>query len=136
VAIEEVLFTRLTTHAGLTALIGKRCYPLVMPQSTRETEGAKLPCVVYQRITGRHEYTHDGEANLAHPRYQFSCYAKTYQDARDVRLQVQAALSAWSDMGLSPGVFVGFIDMEMDLYDSEVEMFRCVIDATIWHEET
>lgn len=134
--VEPVLFTRLTGFGALTALVGKRIYPLVAPQATRQGQGKGLPCIVYQKITGVHVYSHDGEANLAHPRYQFSCYDKTYAGAKAVATQLQAALSAWSDMTTSPRVHVCFCDMEMDLYDSTLEAFRVVMDFTIWHEES
>lgn len=131
--IEEVIFTRLTTHAGLTALIGKRAYPLVMPQA--EGTETKLPCIVYQKITGRHVYSHDGESNLAHPRYQFGCYAATYAGAKALVTQLRGALSAWSDMTTAPRVHASFCEMEIDFYDSTLNCFRVVVDYTIWHEE-
>jgi len=132
--IESVLFTRLTGFAGLTALINKRVYPLVMPQA--EGLEKKLPCIVYQKITGRHIYSHGGESNLTRSRYQFSCYAKTHVSAWNVTRQLQAALSAWSDMTVTPAVFVCFLEMEMDLYDSTIETFRVIADYAIWHEES
>ena len=132
--IESVLFTRLTGYAGLTALIGKRLYALVMPQA-KGTE-KKLPCIVFQEISNKHIYSHSGESNLARSRYQFSCYDKTFAGARAVARQLQSALSAWSDMTVTPAVSVCFLDAEIDLYDSTLETFRAVRDFVIWHKET
>ena len=131
-SIETVLFTRLTTHAGLTALIGKRVYPLLMPQS-KGTE-TKLPCVVYQKISSVPVYSHSGDSTLTATRFQFSCYAKTYLPGiKALEAQMRAALSGWSDSTLTPPVDAVFQNVAFDGYDSDLETFCIVMDYRVWH---
>ena len=67
-----VLYDRLTTHGGTSALISTRCYPTLMPQAPT------LPAVVYQRISGTETY---GNTSVRDARYQVSCWATTYAGA-------------------------------------------------------
>ena len=127
--IEESLFHLLSNHVGLSNLINARIYPSVMPQ------GFELPCVVFQRIAGPRLYSHDGPSGLAHPRYQFSSYADSKAGANAVAAQVRDALSGVKDMSLGTPVCVSLLDMEMDLYDPEINKHRIIQDYRIWHLE-
>ena len=79
--IGEVIVTKLTGYAGLSALISSRVYPGQLPQ--RPT----LPSVTYQRVSTILVATRDnsGRANLERPRYQFDCWATTRKAARAPR---------------------------------------------------
>ena len=130
--IESVLFTRLTGFAGLTALINKRVYPLVMPQA--EGLEKKLPCIVYQKISSVPVYSHDGDMLLTEARIQFSCYAKTYAAVKALEAQMRLALSGYSDHTLTPSIDAVFLNVAIDRYDSDIETFWVIMDFKVLHK--
>jgi hypothetical protein len=135
--IEEALRRHLGNHAGLAALVGPRIHPLVMPQ------GTVLPSVTYQKISCPVEYTMD-DKSLAHPRFQFDCWAASrpdgtsgYSIVKDVAAQVKAALHGFSGiMGGAGGVNVigTWIEGETDLFEPDIKLYRISIDVRLYHE--
>jgi hypothetical protein len=127
--IGEALYSRLTTFAALSALIGARVYPGRLPV------GATLPAVTYQRVSGRHEYAQTGPAGLARPRFQLDAWATTYAQADQVAAQVRAALSGYTGTVLGVPINGAFLDTEMDLWDAATETWHHTTDVFIWHAE-
>ena len=125
-SIEQGLYAHLSSHAGLTALVGDRIYPLVLPQKVA------LPAVVYQRISLWQTYTHNG-ASLARPRFQNTCVGRTYAEAHDVAAQVRDALSGYRGMMGSVAVEAAFIDNEREDYEPETDSYIRQVDVIIWH---
>jgi hypothetical protein len=82
-------YSRLISHAGLSALVGDRIYPLVLPQNTA------LPAVVYQRISGQRiqNLTRDtgGPQRI---RVQLTAWAEDVDTANSVAEQVRQAMEA------------------------------------------
>ena len=64
--IEEALKGLLVANVGVNAVVAGRVYPVVHPQ------GASLPAIVYQRISGVRVGQHGAVSGLAHPRFQFT----------------------------------------------------------------
>ncbi len=127
-AFETGLYSYLSNYAPLVALVSNRIYPNIAPHE------ATYPLVVYQKISGPREATHDGNAGLARPRFQFSCYSPDYLAAKNVALRVVQGLHGFSGL---MGTFTtdAFIDNELDLFDEETRNHRIVVDALIWHNE-
>lgn len=124
--VESTLYSRLTTFAGLVALVVKRVYPLIIPQ------GAAYPAVTYQRIsTEPREVAMGGDPGIARARIQVTAWANTFDDAKDVGNQVRLALERWNPTG----VFDTYIIAENDLYDEEAYKFGVAIDAQVVHTE-
>lgn len=116
------LHSRLTTHAGTSALVGTRVYPVIAPQN------AQYPCIVYQRISGTEQM---GTTQIREARYQLSCWGETFASAQAVATQVRAALEEWSIYG--GGVFVRMarIVNEGDDYEPDERIFRTLIDVML-----
>lgn len=129
--IHEVIYTQLTTHAGLAALIGSRVHPGQLPQ--RST----LPALTYRRVTTLRVATRDGDgkAKLARPRFQFDCWAATYATAREVATQLIDALTALPQDS-DPRVDVALASNDFDDYEPDPERYRVILDAFVWHEES
>lgn len=123
--IEETLFTRLSTFAGLTALVGTRIYPLIMPQ------GVVHPAVTYQRISSTRESCMVDDDGIVRSRFQVSVWANTFASARAIIDQVRQALQRWSTTGVQDT----FILAEYDLYDEEALIFGVALDAEVIYEE-
>ena len=132
-SISTGLYAYLTGYAGLTALIVKRLYPLVLPQ------GVTLPAVRYQRISTSRLRSHSGPSGLAYPTFQFSVHAGTAASADAVAAQLTAALECYQGpMGagaLGATVQAAFVVGDVDDYDAETGQYMRHVDAIIWHEE-
>jgi len=125
VSIITDIHAHMTTHAGLSALIVGRCYPVKLPQTPT------LPAVTYQRISSVSTYSQDGDSNLYRARWQFSCWSTGYVEAFEVAQQVKAALNLWKGTFGDPA----FIENMMDFYEPETGIYHHVVDATIWWGE-
>ena len=135
--IEEAVYSRLTTFAGLADLIDMRAYPLIIPQD------AALPAVAYQTIDSNPRHSLTGRSGLTETRVQLTTVAADYATAKRVDRQVRAAFDAVSFTVLAtttdPGVHVqgAFIDNASDDYDAVTlapEAAPIVrTDVILWH---
>ena len=92
-SIDVALFSRLTGHAGLSALIGTRAFPGALPQST------SYPALVYARAGGARHQAMGAYTGLSSLRYQVDVWASTAASLHAVRAQVLAALDRWRQSG-------------------------------------
>jgi len=129
--IEEALFAHLKAHAGLSALIGTRIYPLVLPQNPT------LPAITYQKISRVGERAMSSPTpRVARARFQISCWGTSYASVKDVAEQVKAALQDYSGlMGGSGGVQVLDVNVanEQDIYEPDTGIYHLSVDVMIYH---
>lgn len=124
------LVDHLLGHVGLSALIGARLYPQLLPQN------ATLPAVDYQLISRTGADTRSESAGLVVTRWQFSVNGRTYAAVDAAAVQLKAALESFTSS--DPRVDHLFLDNERD--DNEPEFdennyYRRLIDILVWHEE-
>lgn len=127
--IEQAILKELLADSGITGFIGERLYYVVAPQDVSN------PYIVFSKVSGPREYSHDGASNLARPRFQFSCFATTYYEAKQIAEAIRSAIEAFSGtMGGAGGVEVGscFCVNETDIHDV---LFHVAVDYLIWHKE-
>mgnify|MGYP000866610207 CR=1 FL=1 len=125
-AIEETIYSGLSGHAGLTALVGTRVYPIMLPQNVT------LPAVTYLRVGGARE-TAINEAPVAGmPLFQISSWATTYDGVLAVAQQVLAAVRALVT-GSGPSLYARDLGEEVDLYEPETGLYQRVLDVTLVH---
>ena len=131
--IEDAIFTRGSTFAGLTALLGTnptRLYPTQAPQN------AVAPYVTYQMISDPREHAMGVDPGVAHPRFQFSPWAKTRTEAKAVTVQLIACYSRWRGIVASVDVLDSFLDNEGDVgLDDVVLLYQRFVDFLISHRE-
>lgn len=112
-ALGEILYARLTTYAGTSALIGTRCYPMKLPQ------GPTLPAIAYQQIgPGVME---DERGVLERVRVQVVCWAGTYAGARALGRAAKDALDEYSGSSGGTRLRFGTVLPGFDLDDPETE---------------
>ncbi len=138
--IEEVVFARLTTFAGLADLIDTRAYPLIVPID------ATLPALAYQVIDSNPKHSTSGPSGLTQTRVQITTVAADYATAKQIDQQVRAAFDAVSftlfATTADPGVTVqgAFIDNTMDDYDPATNAPEAApivrTDVILWHTAT
>lgn len=124
--VREQVFTRATTHAGLKALIVKRCYPRRLP------ENVVLPAIVYTVVTRNpEEYNdHDGNHDRERSTVQFTVHASTSDGAETLANQVVAAFNGWSN-----GSAVGWC-WNVSRFESQelsINTFSQILDFRIDH---
>jgi len=130
--IEQAILKELLADSGITALIGERLHYVKAPQDVAK------PYVVLLKASGPREYSHDGASELARPRFQFSCFATTYYQAKQIAEAIRSVIEAFSGtMGGDGGVEVGscFYINESDIYEEDTRLFHVAVDYLIWHKE-
>lgn len=85
---DQAVYAVLSVHAGLTALVFDRIYPVEAPQ------GADQPMLVYQSVSNVSEATHDEgpAARLDGCRYQLTALAQSPLAAQQIIYQARLAL--------------------------------------------
>jgi hypothetical protein len=120
-SIESSLYTALSGNASLAALVGTRIKPDVLPQ------GTTLPAVVYQRIsTPRNQAFGSAQTVvISRPRFQFSCWALTPDDALAVCAALRTALLALTNPVT--------LESEYTMRDPDTNYYRRNLDSFIGH---
>lgn len=128
-SLDTVLYTRLTTFAGLTALIENRVYARnELPQ------GAVLPAVSFMRAGVERVSAMGVDTGLARARIQVDAWASTYDGVRAVAEQLRLALQRWRN---ATGTVVQdtYVLTELDLYETETRLHRVMFDFDVVYVE-
>jgi len=118
--IAEAIVAHLVADLNVTALVGTRIYPKLLPQAPA------YPSIVLHLISGGTDHTHDGPDGIAEIRYQIDCLGTTLQSATAAAEAVRAALDGYQGMMAgSGGVLVdsAFLVDSRDDYDDEMRVF-------------
>lgn len=125
-AIESTIYSRLSGFAGLTALVGTRIYPMILPQ------GATYPAVTYQRIaTAPRDSCMSEDDGIVRANIQVTAWSETFTNAKAIVDQVRAALQRYTVAGIQ-GIYV---IAEYDLFDDEVLKYGASMDFEVVYEE-
>jgi hypothetical protein len=119
-SIEALVYGRLTTYSGITAIASTRTYPMRLPQNPT------LPAISYQKISNTEQ---KGSSNLKDSRYQLNCWATTYAEAHSLAAQVKAAFEEWHDANQTPGVLMARMVGETDTEDDDTKTYRVILDV-------
>lgn|SRR3990167_2054711 len=119
-AIEDIIYSRMTTHAGTAALISTRCYPSQLPQ------GATIPAVTYQPISRPER---DDVPGMFEQRVQFNCWAASVLAASALATQVRAAFTGWRDKNGTPVVIFTKAVNELTDLDPVTDYWRYIVDV-------
>ena len=131
-SVEATLFTRLTTHAGLSALISTRVHPNKLPQ------GVALPAVSYRRVSAARVSAMGADTGLVRARFQFDAWAAGYQALLDVKEQLRLALERFSTTTgtvIQDIFFLNETDMFEAAKEREAEIHHGALDFEIIYEE-
>jgi hypothetical protein len=122
--LEEALRDYLIDHAGITALVGTRVYPLLVAQSTA------MPAISYQRIS-TDPTQHRGGTAHERVRIQIDGWAATYGGAIALREEIRAAMATFT-RSADPRVDVALLQDARDLRDPDSQRWRVSMDYFIW----
>ena len=126
---DESLYARLSTYAGLIALVGTRIYPMALPQTPT------LPAVTYYRVNAPTDHLMGESAStIERAGYRIQCWGASYTVARAVAAQVIAALDAFAGiLGGAGGVRCWATRTNsLDLDDPETTWKRRILDFELW----
>jgi hypothetical protein len=131
-SVESWIYSRLTGFAGLSALVGTRLYPSVLP------ENPTYPAISYRRIDAPNvAQTHEATpAGLARPRFQFDCWGTTATSAKAVGEQVRLALEGYQNKAANPRIDgIILADRRDGPRETGSNLYRDILDFFIWHSE-
>jgi hypothetical protein len=128
VSIEDAVYARLTAVAGVTALIATRVYPVRVPQNPT------YPLASYQKISDVPAHAMGSDAGVRTARVQVTAWGATYDDAKNVAIQVVAALSRFRGTSASVVVQDVFFENEVDLgFDAEALVHQVADDFFVYY---
>lgn len=131
---EKVIHNRLSTHAGVSALVSTRVYPLVLPQEPT------YPAITYAKVSSQRIEAVHSDPGMAIIRIQVTCWALTFDSVKSLAEQVRLALERYGTAVTGTtiaGVTVYDIRMgsEADAYEPTLDAFASSIDFTVTHAE-
>ncbi len=85
-SMHAAIYTRLSTDAGVTALISTRIFPTKAPQN------AQLPCIVQRRFGDFDSHVQSGACGLANSTHEFEILADSAASAISVAEAVRNSL--------------------------------------------
>lgn len=88
--IETALYAIIIGDATVYSLIETRVYPNIIPQ------GADMPAVTYQQISGVRDHAFSGPNGLVSARFQINCWSDSYSEARQLSEAVRKLLDGYS----------------------------------------
>lgn len=120
--IPEALYT------ALYGIVLGRCYPIKLP------ERVVLPALTYFQVSGVENNTHDGYDGTSINRWQISCWARTYKEAKELAEQVKQQLRTFSG-GIVYIVEKSMLGNEMDLYEPDTGIYHIPVEFTFLIKE-
>ncbi len=129
---EKVVYDLLTGSEAVTALVGLKIYPGLIPQNTT------MPAVSYELISSVDIPPINAQASgvILRSRVQVSVLARTYAEVKTIQEAIRRALLFKS--GLIAGVQVNAITRELigsDERDDESGLYMQGVDFLLIHEE-
>lgn len=123
----EIAVTKLSTTAGVTAIVGVGVYPIDLPQT------ATPPCVIVNVAGGQDEHMLTGAGRYYRHRVSVECLAISAAGAMALRNAVMAALdnNANATIGDFSGVATQFADFERTDYSDDRTTYRATVDFFI-----
>lgn len=135
-SIEDAIFSHLSENTEISAMIDDRAYGARLPKK------AVMPAIMFRRISGGRETTHDPETTGSYckSRFEINCYGKTYADAVNLGRLVSSLFDGFrGTMGTDPNdheVDQVEINQPRDNWDNDQERHRRQFDAIFHHRES
>jgi len=132
--IETALFAIITGDATIESLIASRVYPNVVPQ------GAAMPAITYQQISGPRDHVMDGPSGLVGARFQLNCWSGDYAQARQLAEAVRKELNGYSGTVNTRQISAILLEDEGDMPQvrpgtDELMRYGKRMDFIIWFKE-
>ena len=123
-SIGTLLYSKLTSDSGVSALVSARVYAVILPNNAKKR--SLLPAISYQRISNTEQ---NGTSTLRETRYQVDCWDDGYEGVQALADAVKSALEEWADTDQSPSVKMCRVIGELDDYEADTGLYRDSIDV-------
>lgn len=129
VPFTDALRSIMLADAGLSALVGTRIYPDILPQNP------VLPAITIQQLTSDVYDNIQGYSGLEKAYMQIDVWAKTATSRNTVAEALRLAICGYT--GIQSGVKIQGIRLEsrLDLHEPEIDNYRKVNRFEVWHRE-
>jgi hypothetical protein len=127
--IEYALRNLLVNDDRIITLVDDKVYYAMAPQDTES------PYIVLYKISGVRLHSHDGFSSLTDCRFQFSIFADTYLESKQIAQAIQAVLDGFKGVEEESGIHIQkclYIN-EVDMYEAGFHTIAC--DYEITHRE-
>lgn len=130
--VGEWVYSKLTNHAGTSAIVATRVYPVRLPQS------ATFPAATYQQVSGYAEHAMGADSGVFRATFQVTSWAESFSAARALALQVKSCLRRATGTTTPSTVTVQntLMEMEIDAYEDGTQRYRVDQDYLISYEES
>ncbi len=122
---EDSLFSFITNNTAIKAIINNRLYPLVLPFPVT------FPAIAYTKISGKR----NSLIGYAMPVYQFSCFAETNDEAKELANTLIAELDQHKGSFGAISIKNAVYQNAVDLYDPEVQVFYIPVEIKFIFKE-
>lgn len=126
--IDTAIYSRLTSHAGVSGLVSNRVYPSMLPQNV------VFPAIVYQVISGARESNFGADTGNVRHRVQVTVFGEKKGGQKavlDILEQVRFALQRYSDSDIDDV----YVEGESRDYDDDLKIHIARMDFMIWYKE-
>lgn len=118
--ISTLVKAALAGDSSVTALVGTRVYPLILPQTPT------YPAITYQRISSTGT---NGNTALRASRYQVNCWATTHAGAQALAGAVKTLFEEYTST--TSGIKMSLVVNELDDYDDDTDAYRIIVDIML-----
>lgn len=127
-SIEQALRDKLLADADVSALVGARVYPVVLPRNTA------YPATTVQQISEARVYAMGTKGLLPASRFQFTHWSPSYGTVKDLSAKARKALDGFS--GVQSSITIQLIRFagEIDLYEPLGEVHKIAMDMIVSYD--
>lgn len=127
--VRQAVFYQLANTAGVTALVGTRVYPGLLPQQPT------MPALVYQLINNDRVQVHRGQTTGAKARIQVTCWGNSEASVAAVKEQVRVAMIAMAGSVASVTIDGVVCEGEVEGFEPDTIRHYIALDFFVWHRE-
>jgi len=128
--IEAGLVSFLGADAGVSAIVGARVYPMILPQSPT------YPAITYTRNSvERSSVMEEGQIGFVSADIQVDAWAASYSGAKALWQAIKDAVQNYQGLMGTTAVHRAMIVGDLDAYEPDVGAYRCSMTLSIWHTE-
>ncbi len=127
--LEEAVYSQLISDSGASGLISDRLYPLQLPQK------CPLPAVAYTLVSMERSPALQKDTGFVKAMIQFSCYAKSYEEAVATGKAIKDAMQDFSGDMQGLCVMAVLINLEMALYEESTEEYALHLECEFQFNE-
>lgn len=110
-SIHDAIYTKLTSHSGVSGIVGTRVYRRKIPQEST------FPLITYFRVSKVKPHAMGTDPGVVTARFQIDSWAETsHADCEALAAQVRLALGRWSST-------VDAVDVQDSLEEGEQDQF-------------